>query len=72
MLLDLIQLGMDKGLDDIRADFVVGVEDTAIEAAFKLDFFKTAVLKEHIKGPDGARYDLQIMIKRLHRNWGDY
>jgi hypothetical protein len=72
MLLDLIQLGMDKGLDDIRADFVVGVEDSAIEAARKLDFFKTAVLGEYIKGPDGARYDLQIMIKRLHRNWGDY
>ena len=72
MLLDLIQLGMDKGLDDSRADFVVGVEDKAIEAARKLDFFKTAILKEFVKGPDGTRYDLQIMIKRLHRTWGDF
>lgn len=72
MLLDLIQLGMDRGLDDIRADFVVGVEDKAIEAAQKLDFFKMAILREFIKGPDGTRYDLQIMVKRLHRTWGDF
>ena len=72
MLLDLIQLGMDKGLHDIRADFVVGVEDAAIEAAQKLDFFKNAVLKEYVKNPRGTRHDLLVMIKRLHRSWGDY
>jgi L-amino acid N-acyltransferase YncA len=72
MLLDLIQLAMDKGLNDIRADFVVGVEDAAIEAAYKLDFFKAAVLKEYVKSPRGIRYDLQIMIKRLHRSYGDF
>jgi L-amino acid N-acyltransferase YncA len=72
MLLDLIQLGMDKGLDDIRADFVVGVEDAAIESARKLDFFKVAVIPEYVKSQRGVRYDLQIMVKRLHRNWGDF
>ena len=72
MLLDLIQLGMDKGLDDIRADFVVGVEDAAIEAAQKLDFFKVAVIPEYVKSPRGKRYDLQIMVKRLHRHWADF
>ena len=72
MLLDLIQLGMDHGLDDIRADFVVGIEDAAIESARKLDFFKVAVLPEYVKSPRGIRYDLQIMVKRLHRNWGDF
>ncbi|MGD2270647.1 MAG: GNAT family N-acetyltransferase [Desulfobacterales bacterium] len=72
MLLDLIQLAMDKGLNDLRADFVVGVEDAAIEAAYKLDFFKSAVLKEYVKSPRGIRYDLQIMVKRLHRSYGDF
>ena len=72
MLLDLIQLGMDKGLDDIRADFVVGVEDAAIEAAHKLDFFKVAVIPDYVKSPRGKRYDLQIMVKRLHRHWADF
>ena len=72
MLLDLIQLGMDKGLDDIRTDFVVGIEDAAIEAAHKLDFFKVALIPEYVKSPRGKRYDLQIMVKRLHRNWADF
>jgi len=72
MLLDLIQLAMDKGLDDLRADFVVGVEDAAIDAAHKLDFFKVALLPEYVKDPDGRRYDLQIMVKRLHRHWSDF
>ena len=72
MLLDLIQLGMDKGLNDIRADFVVDVEDAAIDAAHKLDFFKVAVLPDYVKDPEGKRHDLQIMIKRLHRNWSDF
>ena len=72
MLLDLIHLGMDKGLDDIRADFVVGIEDAAIEAAEKMDFFKVAVIPGYVKSQRGKRYDLQIMIKRLHRNWADF
>lgn len=72
MLLDLIQLAMDKGLDDLRADFVVGVEDAAIDAAHKLDFFKVAILPEYVKDSVGRRYDLQIMVKRLHRHWSDF
>ena len=44
----------------------------AIESARKLDFFKVAVLPEYVKSQRGVRYDLQIMVKRLHRNWGDF
>ncbi len=72
MLLNLIRLAMDKGLEELRSDFVVGVEDTAIDAAYKLDFFKKAVLEDYVIGPDGKRYDLMIMIKRLHKDWGDF
>ena len=72
MLLDLIQLAMDKGLNELRADFVVGIEDAAIESAIKLDFFKRAVLEDYIKDPDGRRHDMVIMIKRLHKDWGDF
>ena len=71
MLLDLIRLAMDKGLSDMRSDFVVGVEDAAIEAAYKLDFFKQAILEDYVKGPKGQRHDLMIMTKRLHKNWSD-
>lgn len=72
MLLDLIQVAMDKGLRELRADFIVDKEQTAIDTAVKLDFFKKAILEEFIEGPDGKRHDLMIMTKRLHRNWGDF
>ncbi len=72
VLLDLIQVAMDRGLNDIRADFVIGIEDAAIEAAHKLDFFKVAVIPGYAKSPRGTRYDLQIMVKRLHRTWSDF
>lgn len=72
MLLDLIQLAMDKGLQDIRSDFVDGIEDAAIEAAQKLDFFKKAQLEDYVKDPEGNRHDLVIMVKRLHKDWSDF
>jgi L-amino acid N-acyltransferase YncA len=72
MLLDLIRLAMDKGLRDLRADFVVGIENGAIEAAHKLDFFKMARLEKYVRDPAGGRHDLQIMVKRLHKDWSDY
>lgn len=72
MLLNLIRLAMDKGLEELRADFVVGVEDTAIDAAYKMDFFKRAVLEDYVIGPEGKRHDLMIMTKRLHKDWSDF
>ncbi|MDJ0914183.1 MAG: GNAT family N-acetyltransferase [Desulfobacterales bacterium] len=72
MLLDLIHLAMEKGLDELRSDFVVGVEDGAIEAAYKLDFFKKALLTGYVQDKKGNRFDLMIMMKRLHRDLGDF
>jgi L-amino acid N-acyltransferase YncA len=72
MLLDLIQLGMDKGLEELRTDLIVGVENPAIESAHKMDFFERGLLKDYIKDSDGNHHDLVIMTKRLHKNWGDF
>jgi len=72
LLLDLVQLSMDKGLRELRADFVAGVEDAAIEAARKFDFFQRAVLKNYVKDLKGRRHDLIIMTKRLHKDWSDF
>jgi len=72
MLLDLIQLAMDKGLRELRADFVVGIEAVAIDTAYKLDFFKKAVLEDFVRNPQGGQHDLLIMTKRLHKDWGDF
>ena len=72
LLLDLIQLAMDRGLEMLRADLVVGVEDGAIEAVQKFDFFKFAELKDYIKDVEGNRHDLVVMVKRLHKGWSDF
>ena len=72
LLLDLIQLAMDRGLELLRADLVAGVEDKAIEAVQKFDFFKFGELKEYVKDIHGNRRDLAIMVKRLHKEWSDF
>lgn len=72
ILLDLVQVAMDKGLELLRADLVVGMEDAAIEAARKLDFVKRAVLKDYAQDPQGNKYDMVIMLKRLHKGWSDF
>jgi L-amino acid N-acyltransferase YncA len=72
MLLDLIQQAMEKGLRELRADFVVDIENAAIETAYKLDFFKKAILEDFVIDPEGRLHDLLIMTKRLHKDWGDF
>jgi L-amino acid N-acyltransferase YncA len=72
MLLDLIHLAMEKDLRELRADFVVDIEDTAIETAYRLDFFKKAILEDFVIDPQGKLHDLIIMTKRLHKDWGDF
>jgi ABC-type thiamine transport system substrate-binding protein len=56
----------------LRADLVVGVEDNAIEAVQKFDFFKFGELKAYAKDINGNDQDLVIMIKRLHKEWSDF
>ncbi len=70
--LDLIQLAMDKGLEILRTDLVKGPEDVAIDAVRKLDFVTRAEIKNYAKDHEGNYYNLAIMIKRLHRGWGDF
>lgn len=72
LMLDLIQLAMDKKMECLRADFIVDQEKTAIEAAAKLDFFQAARLPRYIKDPSGNFHDMQIMLKHLHKHWSDY
>ena len=72
MVFDLIRRAMDLGLEVIRADFVIGVEDAAIEAAQKLDFIKEARLQNYVQDENGNSHDYQIMIKHLHRGWSDF
>ena len=72
MVFDLTRRAMDFGLEKLRADFVVGVEDLAIEAAIKMDFLKEGLLSDYILDEKGNYHDSQIMIKNLHKEWSDF
>ena len=72
ILLDLIQLAVNVGLRVLTAEFIRGIENPAIRAARRLDFFEQAVVPEYAKDPRGNRYDLVIMVKRIHRGYDDF
>ena len=72
MLLDTIRLAMSVGIEKLVAEFIAGVEDAAMNAAHKLDFFEEAVLKDYVKDSQGRYRDLIIMVKTLHRYWSDF
>jgi hypothetical protein len=72
MILEGAELASSMGIEKLIAEFVVGVEDTAIVAAQKLDFHQAAVLKDYVKEPGGKYRDLLIMVKNLHSEWGDF
>jgi L-amino acid N-acyltransferase YncA len=72
MLLDTIRLAMSVGIEKLVAEFIAGVEDAAMTAAHKLDFFEEAVLKDYVKDSQGRYRDLVIMVKTLHRDWSDF
>ena len=72
LLMDLIQLSMNLGLKIITADFIKGVEDGAIRAARKLDFFEQAVIPDYAKDQRGNSYDLALMVKRIHSGYDDF
>ena len=72
MVFDLTKRAMDLGLRKMRADFVVGFEDLAIEAVQKLHFTKECVIRDYVRDQNGRYHDCQIMIRDLHEQWGDF
>lgn len=72
MVFDLTKRAMEMGLEKIRADFVVGVEDLAIKAFENMDFVREGVIRDYIRDENGNYHDYQIMIKQLHKEWSDF
>jgi len=72
MVLDLTKRAMEMGLEKIRADFVAGVEDSAIRAFRSMDFVREAVIGDYIRDQNGNYHDYQIMVKNLHQEWSDF
>ena len=72
IVFDLLRRGMEMGIEKIRADFVVGIEDSTIEAFKKLDFMEESVLRDYIKDENGNYHNYKIMIKQLHKELSDF
>jgi len=72
MLIDTIKLAMDIGLEKLVAEFVAGLDEAAIAAAHRLDFFEQAVLRDYLKDRHGRYRDLVVMVKTVHSDWSDF
>ena len=72
LIFDMIRRAMELGLEKLRTDFIIGLEDMAINAVKKLDFVSEGMLKDYFRDDDGNYYDYQIMIKQLHSEWSDF
>ncbi|NQU63978.1 MAG: hypothetical protein HQ517_06805 [SAR324 cluster bacterium] len=72
MIFDLTKRAMEKGLEKLRADFVVGVEDKTIEAFENLYFVKEGLLTNFVQDEEGNYYDYQIMTKQINNRFSDF
>ena len=73
LMFDIINLGINVGLERLEARLAMGLEDAAIQGCRKLDFYEAAKLPRYAKSFGGQDYyDLMIMIKRLHAGWDDF
>ncbi len=69
MLLDLINLAIEAGLETLVMPLVEDRDSPLIRSIEKLGFSKEAVLKNYIKDRAGSPHNLALMVKRLHRVW---
>lgn len=69
MLLDLINLAIEAGLETLVMPLVEDRDTPLIRSIEKLEFAKEAVLKNYVKDRSGSPHNLALMIKRLHRVW---
>lgn len=72
ILLDITELAKEACIERLVAEFVIGVEDAAMIAAKKMDFFQQAVLHNYLKDRDGNYHDLSIMVKILEQGMSDF
>jgi RimJ/RimL family protein N-acetyltransferase len=72
MLIDAMKLAMNMGIEKLVAEFVADVEEAAVKAAHRLDFFEQAIIRDYVKDRRGKYHDLVIMVKTLHKEWSDF
>jgi ribosomal protein S18 acetylase RimI-like enzyme len=69
MLLDLINAAMSMGLERLVMRLVEGRDDSIIRGVMKLGFNREARLDKFVKDMEGGFHNLDLMVKRLPREW---
>ncbi|MFO7784880.1 MAG: N-acetyltransferase family protein [Thermodesulfobacteriota bacterium] len=69
MLMDLINAAMSMGLERVVMRLVEGRDDTIIRGVEKLRFNREATLEDFVKDMEGNFHNLDLMVKRLPREW---
>ena len=62
---ELAEIATAAGIERLEAEIVAGAQSGALEAVELFGFEQVAVLPEHLRGPDGRRHDLIILVYRL-------
>ena len=65
LLAELMEIATAAGLERLEAEIVGGAQAGALEAVELLGFEQVAVLPDHLRGPDGRRHDLIMLVYRL-------
>jgi L-amino acid N-acyltransferase YncA len=65
MVVELVELADESGLDRIVSEVAVGSEQAALMMAQQLGFEQSAILPEYLIGPDGSHRDLMIVVLPL-------
>ncbi len=72
LLIDVVSLAMESGLQKVRADFIGELESMAISSAERLGFYRAALIPNYYKDAEGKEYDQIVMMKTIFPDWGEY
>jgi GNAT superfamily N-acetyltransferase len=62
---ELVEIATAAGIERVEAEIVGGAQLAALEAVEMLGFEQVAVLADHLRGPDGRRHDLILLVLQL-------
>jgi len=72
MVLDIVNLAMESGLEKLVAELIADKQELAIDGVRRLGFVQEAVLSNYAKDPQGGSHDMVIMVKTFYPDWGTF
>lgn len=72
MVLDIVNLAMESGLQKLIAELIADRQELAIDGVRRLGFVQEAVLSDYAKDPQEGSHDMIIMVKTFYTDWGTF